>query len=400
MNHKTRIITSQQAISTYIATSLLYSFGDKIHGSNFTIFLHSRGLSFTQVGIIIGLIGIMAAVTDFPTGILADKYGRKNAVSLGLFLYGFGLLTFLVYPIAFWSFLGALFIGLGISFCSGSLYAWIKGFLDQSALLEKTIILSEGLRWLGATLAGLCAFYLLSIQGKYTFLIGGLLLISTSIMFYIFVPENYGDYTKGIGKFMKESYQEITTNKRLAMLFVSNLLADVGLFTFIVGWQPLWVKAGNSHKSLAFVFIFLTLFAAFGSITMTKLRKKSEKTILLVALGIQSTALLMIPFSSNIYTLLMSFLVFEFAIGIRGTCIYNMYVKLIPSSKTASCLSLLSTLSGGMRFIAATTAGVFIEKAQFLVAFSIPATLSVIGGIILFWRYLPVNSQVSIAYEK
>src|SRR5258708_40346663 len=52
------------------------------------VFLQRKGLSLTQIGILEAIAWILAAACEVPTGLIADRWGRKASIAIGTFLYG------------------------------------------------------------------------------------------------------------------------------------------------------------------------------------------------------------------------------------------------------------------------------------------------------------------------
>ena len=60
-----------------------------------TIYYQQRGLNFTQINSLWGIITASIFFAEIPTGILADKFGRKLSMILALTFQLFGEVFFL-----------------------------------------------------------------------------------------------------------------------------------------------------------------------------------------------------------------------------------------------------------------------------------------------------------------
>lgn len=91
----------------------------------FTIFLLSRDLTFTQIGVLGSISAGLVVVGEVPTGYVGDRIGRRNSLVVGPVLLTTSLLgfvlaqTFLAFVVLF-----ALW-ALGLAFRSGSGDAWL-----------------------------------------------------------------------------------------------------------------------------------------------------------------------------------------------------------------------------------------------------------------------------------
>src|SRR3989344_8059160 len=50
------------------------------------IFLQGKSLNLAQIGILLGSVSLTNFFMEIPTGIIADKYGRKFSAMLGFFI--------------------------------------------------------------------------------------------------------------------------------------------------------------------------------------------------------------------------------------------------------------------------------------------------------------------------
>lgn len=99
--------------------------------SGIALFFNSKFLSIGQLGIIDALVFAIGLGAEIPTGILADRFGRRRIVILGVILGGVGY-TVWGLAIAGWMVLvGNILYAIGASFQSGAddamMYDYLKG---------------------------------------------------------------------------------------------------------------------------------------------------------------------------------------------------------------------------------------------------------------------------------
>lgn len=96
-----------------------------------SIYLQGRGLSFVEINSLWGIIVFAQAICEVPTGIIADKIGRKPSIILAqalqlsgelIFLFGWKYPHFIISSIAG---------GIGFSFLSGSFEAMMYDSLKE-----------------------------------------------------------------------------------------------------------------------------------------------------------------------------------------------------------------------------------------------------------------------------
>ncbi len=148
-----------------------------------TSFSSPEGVSFIlfKIGLIFLVQEVITYVLEVPSGILADKFGKKNEL---LFCFIFYILSFVIYFIGislpfrffFVIFLGAATYGLGEAFRSGTHKAMILTWMDKKNYQDhKTFVYGRTRSWslIGSTLNGLISivFILFVPNVQWVFLI-------------------------------------------------------------------------------------------------------------------------------------------------------------------------------------------------------------------------------------
>ena len=96
-----------------------------------SIYLQGRGLNFIEINSLWGIIVLVQATCEVPTGIIADKIGRKPSIQIALVFQLAGELIFLFgrsYPHFIMSCIAG---GIGFSFLSGSFEAMMYDSLKE-----------------------------------------------------------------------------------------------------------------------------------------------------------------------------------------------------------------------------------------------------------------------------
>jgi MFS family permease len=80
----------------------------------------SQGLTLVEVGLIQAVVMVATFLLEVPTGVVADKYGRKTSIMSGTLAHTISLIL-LAFGSNFWMFLlSSVFAGLGWSLISGA----------------------------------------------------------------------------------------------------------------------------------------------------------------------------------------------------------------------------------------------------------------------------------------
>jgi MFS family permease len=134
---------------------------------------------------------------DYPTGGLADHFGRKRTYALGLVFVGINYLIVALYTFPITAVLAAFLAGFGAALQSGSLEAWITDELEKNGKVEDLDkVFGRG------TSVGLMADVTAGIAGSLiTFTVGywwtiptaGIIALTAFMSAMIFMPENWGE---------------------------------------------------------------------------------------------------------------------------------------------------------------------------------------------------------------
>ena len=98
----------------------------------FTVYLLSKGLSFTTYLAIQALFSLVMLLGELPTGVFADMYGRKKSIMTGSVLLSLGFFVYFLGESAIHFAIAELIIGLGVSFRSGADRALIYDSMQRA----------------------------------------------------------------------------------------------------------------------------------------------------------------------------------------------------------------------------------------------------------------------------
>ena len=95
----------------------------------FILFLVDEGISYTEIGLLYAIREIFINIFEVPSGIIADAFGRKNALMASFVAY---IISFVIFYLAkdFWLFMFAFILyGVGEAFRSGTHKGMIMDYL-------------------------------------------------------------------------------------------------------------------------------------------------------------------------------------------------------------------------------------------------------------------------------
>lgn len=146
------------------------------------------GLNPLQMVLVGTVLEVTVVLFEVPTGVMADVYSRRLSVIVGLALVGCGFLLEGSIPM-FWAVLGAQVLwGIGYTFLSGALQAWLADEIGEEAagpvyLRSSQISLIAGFVGIGLSV------WLASRWLQLPILAGGVLYILMAICMMLVMPE-------------------------------------------------------------------------------------------------------------------------------------------------------------------------------------------------------------------
>ena len=137
------------------------------------LFLLENDISFSQIGILYGAREIISFVFEVPSGIIADSYGRKNALLFAFLLYIFSYVVFYLSANFTFLLLAMLLIGIGDAFRSGTHKGMIMDYLRLNHWEEHKIEyygLTRSWSQIGSALSALFGGFIVFYSGSFRFI--------------------------------------------------------------------------------------------------------------------------------------------------------------------------------------------------------------------------------------
>ncbi|MBU1132232.1 MFS transporter [Patescibacteria group bacterium] len=340
---------SGKIIRAYLIFNWVYYFFFSLEFSIYVLFLKENGLTFTQIGIVNMAFMAAAFLLEIPTGIVADYFGRKFSVLLGIFSTGLGALIYF-FSVKLWGFIAAeIMFAFGYCFISGALDAWVKDTLDFNGCNEKMAhvfskgsIASRGGALVGGLVGGLIGMY--SLRLPWIITAGGLFL--ATIFLGRIIKEEYFKKSEAIGaraalRKMKEicvdSVKYGYSNKTVWNLILLNTIFILGTQAFNMQWSPLFAEKIGMW-SISWIYMLFSLFSILGIIAASRdLRKGcAEKKMLYISICLSGVAALGASFFENGYVILSFFLFHEIGRGAMSPVQTALIQENIPSSMRAT----------------------------------------------------------------
>lgn len=310
-------------VRIYVATTGLFTLAASLIWAVNTVFLIRRGgLSIFDVMLVNTAFTLGQLVFEVPTGVIADTIGRRVSYLLSIGTLVVSTLLYVgaaVFSWGFWGFVAAsLLLGLGFTFQSGAVDAWMVDALDEAG-------------WVGAKdrafAAGQMAFSSAMLVGS---LLGGVLgqvdlaipyllraavLVAAFVMVWLLVKDRgFAPRRLGWSSFGAETRAIFSAGVRFGwrsrivrpLLFVGLLTGVFSMYSFY-SWQPyflqligrdyVWllgvVQAGSSLATIGGNLLVQTVSARWsGSVGAARVLATANIVAMVCAAGIGLVGLL------------------------------------------------------------------------------------------------------------
>ena len=299
------IVTTRQQIKKdpQIIKFSLYGFlkNLKFFEPFLVLYLLNANLNLFQVGILYSIREIVNTIFEIPSGVFADKYGKKTELSLCFIFY---IVSFVFFFIGgnFWILAIAMFFfGLGEAFRSGTHKAMIYGYLEEKKWFkEKSFVYgrTRSFSLLGSAISAfLSILFVLKFENLNVLFLLGIIPYILDFFLILSYPARFNEKEESDFKFsnffneMFGSLKTIVTDQEKMRIMLSSSSFDA-IFKSIKDYiQPilqgvllvspiLLFKNLSSQDtlelSLAIIYGFFYIFSAIGSRNVYRLSEKKS----------------------------------------------------------------------------------------------------------------------------
>lgn len=316
-----------------------------------TVILLAKGLSLSQILIIQSAYSIAIVLFEFPSGLLADNYSRKNLYSLSkLFL----IIMFLIvlFSNQFYLIFAAWFCyGIAAALDSGTLDAYIINQLKlahHGAELRKFLALSNRLEIVGLLLGSSLGGILYHFIGINIYVLGTVfLVVSTLISFFFFKETTKSDslqdsHVMVLKKQITDSFKELRKQPRLSLILIFDFLTQIFFQTHFQLWQSFFLSKGIDSQYFPFFYITFQVITLFSySINIDGVKKYTgvlKFSPLIVFLPLTF-------FLGKIEIFLTAYFIFVFVFYVIEFILNYQFNKMVSVENISSLISFKSTVS-------------------------------------------------------
>ncbi len=366
----------------YYLVSLLYGASTSFIAPIYVVFLLNRGLDYKGVALIDGFFSVSIALLDYPTGGIADKYGRGRTTALACLFLGLGLLSYSfsrnLYQFLFSEFLAAV----GAALYSGAFTAWLVDSLkeenrdrDLSVVFGNAEVLSLIVSSTGSLIGGLVAEYSLELP----FALGSLLCF-TAVPIALILTRGRGEvYSKEERRytdFLRSGIHVFLRNKPLILLTLATSLMALARPSFTLTWAPYMECLGAEKWLLGLTGSLFMAIMGLGSYMGGRLAVKlGYRLTSCISVVFISSSLLAILVANNPYVFIISSLPLEAGLGLMIPTMDAWINRYIPSRERATVISLRRTLIIPFRVLGTAAMGILSDlespRLAYIFAFAV-----------------------------
>ncbi|MCO4636720.1 hypothetical protein Si034_01510 [Streptococcus infantarius subsp. infantarius] len=335
----------------FLLSNFLVSVAYSLPHSILTVILLAKGLSLSQILIIQSAYSIAIVLFEFPSGLLADNYSRKNLYSLSkLFL----IIMFLIvlFSNQFYLIFAAWFCyGIAAALDSGTLDAYIINqpkLAHHGAELRKFLALSNRLEIVGLLLGSSLGGILYHFIGINIYVLGTIFLVaSTLISFFFFKETTKSDslqdsHVMVLKKQITDSFKELRKQPRLSLILIFDFLTQIFFQTHFQLWQSFFLSKGIDSQYFPFFYITFQVITLFSySINIDGVKKYAgvlKFSPLIVFLPLTF-------FLGKIEIFLTAYFIFVFVFYVIEFILNYQFNKMVSVENISSLISFRSTVS-------------------------------------------------------
>ena len=370
-------LSAQSVINNYLIISGLYTLAASLIWGVNTLFLLDAGLSIQGVFIANAAFTAGMAIFEIPTGVVADTVGRRISFLLSVVILfastwgyvavarnGGGLLWFAVVSV---------FMGLGFTFYSGAVEAWLVDALNFSGfdgsldrVFARGAIISGAAMLFGTVGGGFLGSQNLSAP----YILRSLLLAVTFIVAFITMhdlgyksrPLTRETAADEVRQVIRASIQHGWNQRPVRLLMIVSFIQASFFAWAFYAWQPYFLDLLGQQDAIWIAGVIaaaIALATMVGNGLVERLARYCTRrtTMLLGAVVIQAIAAVGVGLSDSFWLVLAFFLIMMGATGVTQPVAQAYMHQMIPGKERATIISFNSMFSSVGSVIGQTSLG-------------------------------------------
>lgn len=394
MNYKKRL--RKNIGKNYVFTLLNnFSFTNGI----WMIYLASKGLTLTELGLVEGIFHITSFFMEIPTGVVADIWGRKVSRICGRMVSLLSSMIMLFSNNFLWFTIAFIILAISYNLESGAgdalVYDSLKE-LDEDKKYMKISGLNELMMQVASTGGLIIGGYLSKYNYKYAYIAAIIIGLINFIHCFSFTEpkiemETKDKSLKTIKDQIVESYKIIVSAKSIGFLLIFSQAISMFNTSIFFYFQNYLLGNGISQDKIGIILALSSLGSAIVGANAYRIEKKiGQVGIIAVVPILISLCIWGVALSSYYY-------IFFIAVSSMESLIYVVagdYInKLIPSEKRATILSTGSMIFSAYMIVVFPLIGKMGDMYSLKISFQIIAFIATVMSIISLFIFRRANKK-------
>lgn len=383
-----------QTIRQYQICRIVRSAAVGAHAGTYVIFLQSLGFNLFHVTIVNFCFMVTSALLEVPTGIFADKFGRKKSFVLG---FGISALGFGLYALSInitHAIISEIIIAVGFSFISGAMEAWLisehdgrEGY-DIHDNLQTVFSTTNTVTASASILLGILGSMLAEYNLRIPMVLGAvIMLLGWSYAWYVTseIKNNFGQH-QSAWNISKKSWCTIKSTPALRTVTIIMAISTLAFQAFNMFWQP-FSREMLEVGQLGYVWMGIQITALIGAWAVRFVPDKHALPGLMVCVLLTFIPCATIHQVGYTFLGLVLFLIHEIPRGTLNTLRQTIIQTAIPDeslrASVTSTESMIVTLGAAFGLL---TCGLVAENTSILTTWFAYALLPIAACIILIFK--------------
>ena len=354
MKHLKKLLQSS-IINNYLILSFLIMLATSFSFATYIPFLVNREMNLWQINLINAFFMATIILMEMPTGSFADKFGRHRSLTISCFLLAAASFAYFLSN-NFWFFiLAEVIAGLGKTFASGALEAWLVDSLKSQNLdhLKEKVFRREGyVSSAGAIIGSLIGSYTGNYNLAWPWLLSAILAVLVGLYSFTLTEPYHDKNTIRTKVSLKEQirtgWRHGFSNRNLIGFMILGAVLALAVQALNMQWTIVFQKDYHLEtKYLGWIFIGIALTQAWGGYLSKYSRRliKNERKSLAFTQLITALSIIVLTLISGLITTLSVFLVHEISRGAFKPLKQTFFNDQLLSETRATVLSLDSMVS-------------------------------------------------------
>jgi MFS family permease len=378
-------VDSKRVVRTYMAIASLYTLSASVIWGVNTLFLLDAGLDIFGVFIANAVFTAAMVLFEIPTGVVADTMGRRTSFLLSTVVLCLATLGYVGVALAggglLWFCIMSVFLGLGFTFYSGAVEAWLVDALkatnfdgELEHVFARAGIITSGLMLIGTVGGGLLGNIDLAIP----YVVRAILLAIVCGWAY-FNMHDIGYTPRAMSLAQVPTEMRKVTSESIAYGWQKRPVRLIMIVTFIHGLYGIWGFYATQPYFLGLLGqpdavwvsgIVAALIACTGIISNWLVNRymnrfRSRTTILIAAAGLAAVATISVGLVNSFWLAVSLFLLGALAFDIFLPIKQAYLHQVIPSEQRATVIS-FDALMGSAGGVVGQTGLGYIAQYQSL----------------------------------